>query len=388
MSGSIPFGELRAWMFDALALWARLGVDDQGGFREDLALDGRPSDTPYVRTRVICRQIYSFAQGFLLGWSPGAALAEAGCAYLEAKARLPNGGWAKRLSREGKILDPAPDLYDLGFVLFAFAWRYRISGDPRAQRLAHETLDYVKAELVAPQGGYWPMLPHRGMRLQNPHMHLTEACIAAYEAFGDARFLAEAQSLVALFRARFFDGRTLGECFGEDWARQSAGDGGVLEPGHHFEWAWILAQYARIAGAEVAPEAAALVAFAEAHGVDPVSGEVFGAVREDGSVVSRSARSWAQTERIKGHLGLFELTGADPTAALASTARLLLDRYLAVTPRGLCIDQFDDQGRPAAQIVPGSLLYHCVLAFSETLRLEPKLKTIDVSQVSRVFRNV
>jgi hypothetical protein len=61
---------------------------------------------------------------------------------------------------------------------------------------------------------------------------------------------------------------------------------------------------------------------------------------------------------------------------VASTARLLLDRYLAVTPRGLCIDQFDDQGRPAAQIVPGSLLYHCVLAFSETLRLEPKLKTV------------
>lgn len=333
-SGEIPFGEMRAWIFDALAFWAQYGVRKEGGFFEELGLDGLPTDTPFVRTRVICRQIYSFAQGFTLGWSPGAALAEAGCAFLEDRARLPNGGWAKRLARNGEVLDPAPDLYDLAFVIFAFAWRNRIGASERAYRSALETLDYLKSRLSASGGGYWPTLPHQDIRLQNPHMHLTEACLAAYESFGDERFLAEAHELVALFRKRFFDGRTLGERFSDDWSRAAGPSGVALEPGHHFEWTWILAKYQRLAGENITSEATALTAFAESHGVDPFSQEVFDSVREDGYVIHRFGRSWTNTERIKAHLALFELTGADPAMPVATTARSLLDRYLSVTPRG------------------------------------------------------
>src|SRR5262249_34569965 len=120
-------------------------------------------------------------------------------------------------------------------------------------------------------------------------------------------------------------------------------------------------------------EAAALVDFAERYGVDPASHATYDEVRDDGAPLKRSSRTWPNTERIKGHLALFELEGRDPRAAVADSARLLLDRYLNVTPYGSWIDQFDAEGKSMSKAAPTSTLYHVFLAFSEVLRLEPKL---------------
>ena len=64
---------------------------------------------------------------------------------------------------------------------------------------------------------------------------------------------------------------TLAEFFKNDWSRAEGDAGRVVEPGHQLEWAWILAQYHRLTGAEVAREAQALVDFAERFGVDPTT---------------------------------------------------------------------------------------------------------------------
>ncbi|MEZ6023925.1 MAG: AGE family epimerase/isomerase [Hyphomonadaceae bacterium] len=354
----IPFDPIRTWMFEeALPFWAARGVDARhGGFLEELTLAGAETDVAFKRTRVTCRQGYAFAHAAVLGWAPGLALAERACAYLEEHARLPDGGWARLLSRDGAVRDAAPDLYDLSFILFVFAWRYRAEADERARGRAHQVLDFIEAHLRAPGGGYWPKAPHAGVRLQNPHMHLTEACIAAYDAFGEQRYLDKARELVTPLRTRFFDGRSLGERFNEDWSRLAGEEGRTLEPGHHFEWTWILAQYQRLSGEDVIAEAKALTAFAEAHGVDPQSHAVYDAVRDDGAPLKRSSRSWTNTERIKAHLALFELTGADPREPVRQSVNLLLERYLATPTRGAWIDQFDGEGRPMTDIVPASIL--------------------------------
>ncbi|MGE3141852.1 MAG: AGE family epimerase/isomerase [Hyphomonadaceae bacterium] len=371
------FDDVRAWMFEAaLPLWGEAGVDRvRGGFREELDLAGRPTSVDFKRVRVMARQIYVFSHAAVLGWKPGLALSAWGYAFLVEKAWLgADKGWARRLSASGAVIDPTPDLYDLAFVLFALSWRYRASGEADALARMHATLDFIEAHMRPAGGiGFLHEKPPIGPRQQNPHMHLMEALLAAYEASHDQRFLARAGELAALFRGKFFNGETLAEYFSDDLARAPAAQGRILEPGHHFEWAWILAQYQRLARDDVHREAHALVRFAEAHGVDAATQVTFNQVRDDGAVLDRGSRAWPNTERIKGHLALYELGGHDPRAALEGSARLLLDRYLAVTPRGSWIDQFDAAGRPLSKAAPASTFYHVFLAFAELLRAAPKL---------------
>ena len=371
----IPFTRVRAWMFeDALPFWAEHGVDRAyGGFLEELTFDGKPTAIDFKRVRVICRQLYAFSHGALLGWSEGSALSDRAYEYLIAKARTPDGGWARLLTRSGEIKDPTPDLYDIAFVLFALAWRYRLTRDAAVLELAHETLAFVQERMAAPLGGFWQWLPPSGPRLQNPHMHTIEASLALFETTGEQRFLDTAKAIAALFKDAFFDGVTLGERFTQDWRRVEGAQGRVLEPGHHFEWAWILARYQRLTGEDMTAQARALTGFGE-KGVDPKTHMTIDAIGDDGAALKRSSRSWPNTERIKAHLGLFELTGADPSGPVNETLALLFDKYLALAPRGAWMDQFDGDGAPIAKAVPASILYHFFLCFSEVLRLEGQLR--------------
>ena len=373
----IPFSEIRAWMFDAaLPLWGEAGVDRaRGGFVEELDLHGHPTAVPFKRTRAMCRQVYVFSHAALLGWPAGRDLAAMGYDYLVRRAWLgPDQGWARRLTADGDVLDPTPDLYDLAFVLFALSWWFKAGGDRDVLGRAHATLDFVEEHLTHPGGeGFWHQRPADGPRVQNPHMHLLEACLVAHEASGDHRFLDRARALVHLFQTRFFDGRTLAEYFTDDWRRLPGDRGRIVEPGHQFEWAWILAAYQRLSGDDLTREATALVDFAERHGVDPTTGVTFNQIRDDGAALDRSSRTWPNTERIKGQLAVFEITGRDTRTAVAASCRVLLDRYLAVAPRGSWMDHFDAAGRPLATTAPTSTLYHVFLAFAEVLRLKGKL---------------
>ncbi len=261
----IPFDDVRDWMFKAaLPLWARIGVDDQyGGFLEELDFKGAPTGVDFKRVRVTCRQVYVFSHAALLGWGEGAALSQRGYEYLMQKARRADGGFVRLLTRQGEIKDATPDLYDISFALFAFAWRYRLTGDEDVRKAAAATLNYVREHMRGPTDGFWQWLPPTGPRLQNPHMHLTEACLAAFESFGEDIYLDQARELVALFRHKLFDGHKLGERFDNHWQRIAGEEGRRLEPGHAFEWAWILARYQALTGEEVADTAVALVAFGE-----------------------------------------------------------------------------------------------------------------------------
>lgn len=368
----VPFEAARAWMFEAaLPLWAERGVDRvDGGFYEELGAEGRPTACDFKRVRVMCRQIYVFSHGTVLGWKPGADISEWGYKYLVTQARLREGGWARVLSRRGAVIDATIDLYELAFVIFAMAWRYRASGDPEARAHALDTLEFIRTRMRAPNGGFWHSLPLTGTREQNPHMHLAEACLVAFEATGEEAFLDTAREVVQLFATRFFDPRTLGERFDQTWAR--VGGGGV-EPGHHFEWTWILAHYQRLTGDPVGTLAARSAEFAERYGVDPGTHAVYDALSQEGDVLESSSRIWTNTERIKAALGLFELDGRDPRPALSSSCGLIFGRYFANDIPGLWTDRFDGMGKPMTTATPASCVYHLFLAFSEMLRLEPQI---------------
>jgi mannose/cellobiose epimerase-like protein (N-acyl-D-glucosamine 2-epimerase family) len=366
---------IRSWMFDqALPFWAAHGLDrEHGGYVEQLTLDGRDAAIDFKRTRVACRQVYVFSHAATMGWSAGAMLAEPGVAYLIDRAwQGPDKGFAKLTTRDGHVLDATPDLYDLAFVLFAFSWRHRALKDQLSLGWMHRTLDFIEQHMRHPGGlGFWHQLPPEGFRLQNPHMHLTEACLAAFEATGDQRFADHAKALVQLFRTKFFDAAsgTLAEYFNDDWSRASGDRGRLTEPGHQLEWAWILNSARKLLGVNTSAEIRAAIGFAERHGVDRTTAVTYNSVRDDGVPIDRGSRTWPNTERIKAAVALYELDGVDPAPVIDQTAELLLQRYLSHNPPGTWIDAFDADGKPTVKTIPASTLYHVFLAFAEVLRI-------------------
>jgi N-acylglucosamine 2-epimerase/mannose-6-phosphate isomerase len=192
------------------------------------------------------------------------------------------------------------------------------------------------------------------------------------EAIGRVEFRDLADEIVDLFCTRLFDPstQTLAEYFDEDWSRASGDIGRVTEPGHQFEWAWILAAYQRATGLDMRDQIRGLTSFAEASGVDPASGITFNRVRDDGLVLNRGSRIWPNTERIQAAVAMFELTGQDPRPIFEKTGRLLFSRFLSPTPPGTWIDQVDADGAPRADRIPASTLYHLFIAFTEMLRVE------------------
>lgn len=367
--------DIEKWTFeDALPWWSEHGLDRKdGGYVEQFTFDGQPAAIDFKRTRVTCRQIYVFSHAALLGWKRGRELARHGFDFLVGKQWAGDGqGFARTTTRAGQTLDATADLYDDAFALFALSWYHRATGEAAALKWAHRTLDAIEAKLRHPSGeGFWHEVPSSGPRQQNPHMHLIEASLIAYETSKDQRFADLAKQIAELFRTKFFDlkSRTLAEFFNDDWTRASGDAGRIIEPGHQFEWAWILMNCRRLLGIDLSEEIRALVVFGEDHGVDHKSGVTYNQVRDDGQPIDRGSRSWPNTERLKAAVALWELDRRDPTAVFDSSGRLLLDRYLDVKPRGLWIDAFSADGKPLSKSVPASTLYHVFLAFAEVLRV-------------------
>lgn len=363
------------WMFNtALPWWAANGVDrTNGGFVEQVTPEGADAGIAFKRTRVTARQIYVFSHAHMLGFKPGLDLAKHGVDFLVSKSW--NGadkGFARRLTPDGGPLDATPDLYDHAFALFALAWHHRASGDRTSRDWMHRTLNFIETHMRVKGGeGFWHELPPKGWRQQNPHMHLTEACLAAFEATGEARFSTLAKELVELFSRRFFDlqSQTLAEFYTEDLARAPGDDGRIVEPGHQFEWAWILNACRKLLGVQLAPQIRGLASFAEARGVDPSTKITFNSVGDDGAPIDRASRTWPNTERIKAAIALHELDGSDPSPVIASSTALLFDRYLGRTLPGTWIDVVDAAGNPVPGNAPASTFYHVFLAFAEVLRV-------------------
>jgi mannose/cellobiose epimerase-like protein (N-acyl-D-glucosamine 2-epimerase family) len=379
---------IRSWLTaSALPLWASAGVDPQGGFVERLRRDGTPDTDAAKRVRVQARQIYVFAHAGLLGLFPhGTLLARRGFNFLMAKAWLvKDGGFAHLLDRGGAILDSKRDAYDHACVLFAFAWLYRATRDQDVLAAVEGTLAAIDRHL-GPGLGY--LEDDRGSlpRRQNPHMHLLEAFLAAHEATGEGALLDRATEIVALFD-RFFVDRAHGalvEYYTQDW-RPAAGEAGrIVEPGHHFEWIWLLHEYARLKKEAVHPAAKALYDFAIDCGVEPGSGLVVDEVFIDGKVKSASKRCWPQTEALKAELALAETAGSPIPKRADAIVDNIFRTYLdppgggaasqfdgrSAPVAGGWIDSVDASNAPIASPIPASIFYHLFMAFAEYLRLD------------------
>ncbi len=366
----------RTWMFDlALPFWSTAGHDaTHGGAREQLGLDGSPAEVGYKRMRVQARQLYAFSHAALMGWPEGEACAREVYDFMIRGGERPQGGWVRRLAPDGQgVIDPAIDLYDQAFVVFGLAWFARLTGAPEPLERARRTLTWVRDQMaLAPQGFHNVLPPEPGPRQQNPHMHLLEAVLALHQTSGDAGDLALAHDLVELFRQRLFDPATgtLGEFFDLGWSPERGAAGDHIEPGHQYEWVWLLDLYERLTGADVGAEIDALYRFARAHGTDPQTAVVWDVVGRDGTVKQGSARLWPQTEALKAHIVMHRRDPhGDAGRLIPQVVRNFGGRFFRGCPPGAWMDQLDAAGDPAADKIPTSSLYHVFMSYAELDRL-------------------
>jgi mannose-1-phosphate guanylyltransferase/mannose-6-phosphate isomerase len=360
------------WLFEeTLPLWSTAGVDERhGGFHEALGFDAQPLMKP-KRMRTMARQVYAFAVAKAHGWDgPADRLIAHGIAFMAGHGRTDRGGWVRTLNIDGSVADATEDAYDHSCVLLALAHAH-MCGNPDALRLGEETFSFLDAHLEdSRMTGFLETSDGEGERRSNPHMHLLEAFLAWYEATGDRTYLRRAARIIDLFRSHFFDAEswTLGEYFDAGW-RPAAGEKGTwTEPGHHFEWASLLTDFAARSGqSELSNFARKLYASAIANGLNRATGLAYGAVSRQGLPLDFVSRSWPQAEAIKAAIALDGSGGPDLKPEIEARVGRLFRWHIDPAPLGLWIDRIDERGRSLASDVPASIFYHLVCALTQYL---------------------
>ncbi len=363
--------ELKSWLLDkAFPIWWEQGADHAlGGFHEKIDQSGQAVNL-LRRGRVQPRQIYSFAIAKEMGWTgPALQAVRHGLDFLLTYYPLPAGGYRTLVAPGGAPADDFISLYDQAFILFALASAHRVLGrEAGLEARAVELRDWLRSSRAHPRAGFEETAPPTLPLKSNPHMHLFEASLAWVEAGGDGHWQTMADEIAELALTRFIDPRTgvLREYFDADWKPIPGDEGRLFEPGHQFEWAWLLLRWGQAKGRQDAMDAAfRLIAIGETHGIDPVRGVAFNSLFDDFTVHDFQARLWPQTERIKAGVLAASLTGNADYWRMASAGARGLMKYFSNAVPGIWWDRLNPDNSFVAEAAPATSLYHIVCAAHE-----------------------
>ncbi|WP_454762117.1 AGE family epimerase/isomerase [Caulobacter segnis] len=364
--------QLKAWAINAAyPLWWSAGADQaKGGFFEKLDLGGQPVDSAR-RGRVLPRQIFSFSLAEELGWNgPWREAVEHGLNFYLSAYRRPDGLFRALIGPNGESLDGTATLYDQAFAMFAAAAVARVAPDKAdaMQRMALEVREALVATRKHSQGGFYLTSPPTAQQGSNEHMHLLEACLAWTEIGGDPswRVLADEIGDLALSKFIHAESGQIREFFDLDWCPAPGIEGRICEPGHQFEWGWLLLRWSKLAAREDAVVAALrMIDAGEAYGVDAARGAAINALLDDYSIHDAGARLWPQTERIKAAVVAARLTGDAKYWAMATAGADGLLAYLRTPVPGLWRDKYLPDKTFVEEPAPASSFYHIALAIAE-----------------------
>ena len=362
------------WLFsEVLPLWAVVGRDHaHGGFFEQIGFEGAAIKIP-KRCRVQARQVYVFVEAGRIGWNGSwQALADNGLDFMLDHHLRSDGLMRFKTEVDGAPHDDSVDNYDQAFAIFALAHAYAVNRDPRFPLVALAILAALRRERAHPLGGFLEAIPGRAPLLSNPHMHLFEAALAWLDVAPTKEWRELAQEIGVLCQTRFIDSATgaLREYFQDEWAPSIGEDGQIIEPGHQFEWAWLLARWRDHGGDVDLSVIRGLYAAADANGVDRTRSLALGELWMDGSVKDAGARMWPQTERMKAALAMARLWPEEQARfeADAVDAWAGVQRFIFPENRGLFRDKMKADGAFIAEGALASSLFHIVCAISELVR--------------------
>lgn len=358
--------KLRTWLFEAAyPLWWQIGADRSlGGYYERINFDGRPVPLPR-RSRVAARQAFCYCEAGRLGWcGPWREAGAHALRFLREHFVQNDATVASTAGDDGAVIDSRFDLYNQAFALLAYACGHGAiepEGDWKAY--AHGLLQTLNAEFAHPDGGYREDRDGRFSLRSNPHMHLLEAALAWTSVDSDPVWRCLADEIVNLCLKRFIDPDTGGlrELFTADWEPLPGIEGDIVEPGHHYEWAYLLDLWAKLTRSPRPAAVSKLIAFADLKGIDRKRGVAVNRIDLDGHVHDAVARLWPQTERIRAYLIDFH----DDDGAKLGQAIDSLWRYLGAPLPGLWYENLSADGSFVIEAPPATSLYHIVGAIAE-----------------------
>jgi mannose-6-phosphate isomerase len=313
-----------------------------------------PLPVERYRAMACARQLFVFSQA---GEAAHAhVLFEALLHHFQDKQR---GGWFYSVDAQGAPLDTTKDLYTHAFLVFACA-EFAASFDNRdALDLVHSTSALIETRFAAEHGLFNAALDAdfstvTGTPVQNPLMHLTEAWLAAREVTKDSAFDSALRKLAGAIERNFVHAQT--GCIAE---LPLGVDDNRLEPGHQFEWFWLVRQAGTLLdGSGLDDSLSRAFEFAQQHGVDPVTGGVCASLDETGRVKDSTQRIWAQSEYLRA---LATRNDDAARAVLPGQIERFRERFLHARGWFECKTATGDVSRAD---MPSTTPYHLATAFT------------------------
>jgi mannose-6-phosphate isomerase len=265
------------------------------------ALDAEHQPLPPQRYRAMAcaRQLYLFSS--LIGQVP-AAEERAAALFRSLQQHFhdaEHGGWFYSVDPHGAPLDQRKDLYTHAFILFACAHYWDKVREPLVESVLNAVLEVVAQRFATGDSLYeasldrdWSSL--ESGPLQNPLMHLAEAFLATLSVRKDVAVQDALVELCTAMQKRFIDpqhGVLMEKPLGavDNW----------FEPGHQFEWYFLLESSSLLRGSTLHAALERAFALTEQLGVDPQTAAVRASLDLDGRPKDATQRIWAQAEYLR-----------------------------------------------------------------------------------------
>jgi len=321
------------------------------------ALDAAHQPLPPQRYRAMAcaRQLYVFSS--LIGQVPGAEVRAA--ALFNSLQRhfhdAEHGGWFYSIAPDGQPLDTHKDLYTHAFIVFACAHYWGKVRESSVERVLNAALEVVSRRFATGDGLYEANLERDWQALgcgplQNPLMHLAEAFLATLAVRDDAQVQEALTGLCSAMHAQFIDpqhGVLMEKPLGavDNW----------FEPGHQFEWYFLLESSSLLRGTPLHESLDRTFALTERLGVEQASGAVRATLDVNGQAKDATQRIWAQAEYLRA------LTlRPDSEAAVLRQLQALQQRFLHAQGWYECRDP---DGEVSRWDMPSTTPYHLATCY-------------------------
>lgn len=265
--------------------------------------------------------------------------------------------------------------YDQSFVILGLSTWAKLNPDSNIEQELETCWSAIENHLTDTRTGLLlehdnltdPTRPSAPNRAQNPHMHLYEAALQAYEMTQRSIWLERAKQMRSKGLEYFYDQTTgtIIEFIAPDLSTPANRIGQRREIGHQCEWAWLLCREAELGGDTTVRDIAnQLLAFADSHGfasTGAMQGAAFDALAADKSWCEEQFLLWPQTEAVKTYA--IRKDHLDHAQNARHLMLLIFERYFANQPA--FVNQLDNSGKPLWSEALSRLLYHLVLALTE-----------------------